>query len=186
MATPKHQRIGIWIIAAVMTIGTLFSFYAIILANDNQKIDQATQAKAQADYQKQMEAQVAQNAAASKALDGYSAETFDAASVTDLKVDILKQGDGAIAAANSKVNANYFGWTSDGKIFDSSNKNGTTTPIDFSLDQVIAGWTKGLTGVKAGSVVKLTIPAAQAYGDSPTSGQPAGPLMFIIDLKSVK
>jgi peptidylprolyl isomerase len=187
MATPTHQRIGIWIIAVVMIIGTIGSFAVIILANNNQKIDQAQQQKAYDDYMKQVKDQAAKNAAASKPLDGYSAEAFDPASVTELKVDTLIQGDGAAATATSTVNANYFGWTSDGKIFDSTNKNGTTTPIDFSLSQVIQGWTKGLTGVKAGSTVKLTIPTDMAYGATAAqSGQPAGPLMFIVELKSVK
>lgn len=187
MATPKHQRIGIWIIAVVMVVGTIGSFVVIVLANNNQRVDQANQQKALEEYQKQMKDAAAKNADASKPLDGYAAETFDPKAVTDLKVDTLKEGDGTPATASSTVNANYFGWTSDGKIFDSTNKNGTTTPIDFSLKQVIEGWTKGLTGVKAGSVVKLTIPEGMAYGPTAAeNGQPAGPLMFIVELKSVK
>ena len=187
MSTPKHQRIGIWIIAVVMIIGTIGSFAVIILSNQNQQADQKQQSKALADYQKQIKEQAAANAAASKPLDGYNAEAFDPSSITDLKVDTLVQGDGAVAAATSTVNANYFGWTSDGKIFDSSNKNGKVTPVDFSLGQVITGWTKGLTGVKAGSVVKITIPTDQAYGETAAdNGQPAGPLMFIVQLNTVK
>ncbi len=187
MSTPKHQRIGIWIIAIVMIIGTIGSFAVIILSNQNQQADQKVQNQQMADYQKQAKEQAAANAAVSKPLDGYNAEAFDASSVTDLKVDTLVQGDGAVANANSTVNANYFGWTADGKIFDSSNKSGKVTPIDFSLAQVIAGWTKGLTGVKAGSIVKLTIPTDQAYGATAAqSGQPSGPLMFIVQLNSVK
>lgn len=187
MATPKHQRIGIWIIAVVMVIGTIGSFVAIILANDNQKVDQAAQQKAIEDYQKQMKEAAEKNAAASKPLEGYSAESFDAAAVTELKVETLKEGDGQAATESSTVKANYFGWTSDGKIFDSTNKDGTVTPIDFSLTQVIEGWTKGLTGVKVGSTVKLSIPTSMAYGENAAqSGQPAGPLMFIVELKEVK
>lgn len=187
MATSKHQRIGIWIIAVIMLIGTVFSFFAIILQNSNQKVDYEQQQKAYEDYQKQMKDQQDQYVKTLKPLDGYTAEPFDAAAVTELKLDTIVSGEGKAATAKSTVKANYFGWTADGKMFDSTNKNGTTTPIDFSLEQVIEGWTKGLTGVKAGSVVKLTIPTAQAYGESAAqSGKPAGPLMFIIDLKEVK
>lgn len=187
MATPKHQRIGIWIIAIVMIIGTIGSFAVIVLANNNQKIDQSEQQKALEAYQKQMKDAAEKNAAASKPLEGYTAEAFDASAVTELKVETLKEGDGKPAEASSTVNANYFGWTSDGKIFDSTNKDGTVTPIDFSLSQVIQGWTKGLTGVKVGSVVKLMIPTDLAYGPSAAqSGQPAGPLAFIVELKEVK
>jgi peptidylprolyl isomerase len=180
MATQKSQRIGIWIIAVVMIIGTLGSFAVIVLGNQNQAKDQAAQA---ADYQRQL----AEAKKANKPLDGYAAEAFDPASVTELKTETLKEGDGATATADSTVVANYFGWTSDGAIFDSSNKNGTATPITFGLNQVIKGWSEGLTGVKAGSTVKLIIPADKAYGETDNgSGAPVGPLEFIVELKEVK
>lgn len=180
MATTKGQRIGIWVIAVVMAVGTIGSFFVVILANDNAKIDQQTQ---QDQYKKLVE----EMRKANKPLEGYEATPFDKASVTELKTEVLKEGDGAVVAADSTISANYFGWTSDGSIFDSTNKNGTTTPIDFSLAQVIKGWTQGLTGQKVGSVVKLTIPADLAYGDTDTgTGQPFGPLMFIVEIKEVK
>jgi FKBP-type peptidyl-prolyl cis-trans isomerase len=183
MATKKSQRIGIWVIAIVMFVGTIGSFAVIVLANKNQNADQSAQAQA-------LEAQKQQMAAAKKAnkpLDGYQAAAFDPATVTDLKVETLKEGDGVVATANSSVVANYFGWTSDGAIFDSSNKNGVATPISFGLNQVIKGWSEGLTGVKAGSTVKLTIPADKAYGSVDTgTGAPTGPLVFIVELKEVK
>ena len=122
-------------------------------------------------------------------LPGYEATAFDATSVTELKVEVLKQGDGAAANTDSKVTINYFGWTSDGKIFDSSNKGGTVSPLaDYPLTGFIKGWTEGLTGVKQGSVVKLTIPADKAYGatGSPPSIGPNQPLVFIVELTEVK
>jgi FKBP-type peptidyl-prolyl cis-trans isomerase len=191
MATSTAQRTGIWIIAIVLAIGTIAGFIAMILSPQNDAKDAAKQ---QADYQKmikqyqeQQKQSRAANAAASQPLDGYSAEPFDATSVTDLKVDTLVQGTGETVKSNSTITANYFGWTADGKIFDSSKKNGTTTPIDFGLDQVIKGWTEGLTGVKVGSTVKLTIPADKAYGATDDgSGNPVGPLQFIVEVKGVK
>lgn len=180
MATSNAQRIGIWIIAIVMAVGTIGSFFAIILANDNQKVDQQN-------AQKSYEEALAESRKANKPLDGYEAAAFDKSSVTELKVETLKQGDGPELQADSTIAANYFGWTADGNIFDSTNKDGTTTPIDFGLNQVIKGWTEGLTGVKVGSVVKLSIPADKAYGDTDTGmGQPTGPLMFIVEVKELK
>lgn len=130
----------------------------------------------------------AQTKAAAEPLEGYSAEPFDKAAVSELKVEELKPGEGTEATASSTVSANYFGWTSDGKIFDSSRKSGTTTPVDFPLNGVIAGWTEGLTGAKPGSVRKLTIPADKAYGEagSPPSIGANEPLVFIVEVKSVK
>jgi len=180
MSTTKSQRIGIWVIAIVMAIGTIGSFFVIILANDNEKIDQQKQ---QEEYQKLVD----EMRKANKPLDGYEATPFDKASVTELKSEVIKEGDGAEVKADSTINANYFGWTADGKIFDSTNKNGTTTPIDFNLGQVIKGWTEGLAGKKVGSVVKLTIPSDKAYGDTDSgTGQPTGPLMFIVEIKELK
>lgn len=187
MATKRSQQIGIWVIAVVMLIGTLGSFFVVVIANDNAAKDQATAQTQQEQYIEQMKQAAAKNAEASKPLDGYAAEPFDAAGVTELKVETLVQGEGKVAEESSTVTANYFGWTADGKIFDSTNKNGTVKPIDFSLKGVIAGWTKGLTGVAAGSTVKLTIPTAQAYGENAAqTGMPAGPLSFIVELKDVK
>lgn len=188
MATSKSQRIGIWIIAVVLALGTIGSFFIVILANNNSKIDQAEQEKT---YQQQLDEykkQMAEQQKANKPLDGFEAAPFDKASITELKVETLKQGDGAELKADSTITANYFGWQADGTIFDSTNKNGTVTPADFGLDQVIKGWTQGLTGVKVGSTVKLSIPADLAYGDTDTSGlgQPTGPLIFIVEVKAVK
>ncbi|HEX8390170.1 MAG TPA: FKBP-type peptidyl-prolyl cis-trans isomerase [Candidatus Saccharimonadales bacterium] len=181
MATSTGQRIGIWIIAIVMSVGTLGAFFLPILTSKNAEKDSA-------DQQKMMEELQRQQAASVEPLEGYQADPFDKASVTELKVEELKPGEGKEAKADSDVNVNYFGWTSDGKIFDSSRKSGATTPIDLNLGQVIPGWAEGMTGAKKGAVRKLTIPAAKAYGEQgqpPTIG-PNEPLTFIIEVKDVK
>ncbi len=184
MATSTAQRTGIWIIAIVLTIGTVAGFIAMILAPENEAKDAAAQ---QAEYEKLVKQSQEEQQKASEPLDGYNAESFDASSVKELKVDTLVQGEGEELKSDSTISANYFGWTSDGKIFDSSKKSGTVTPIEFSLAGVIPGWTEGLTGVKVGSVVKLTIPAEKAYGSTDDgSGRPVGPLQFIVDVKELK
>ena len=45
-------------------------------------------------------------------------------------------------AAWSKVTVDYTGWTTDGKMFDSSVVRGK--PMTLELDGVIAGWTEGV------------------------------------------
>jgi PBP1b-binding outer membrane lipoprotein LpoB len=52
MATPKSQRIGIWIIAIVMVVGTLGSFAVMVLASKNSTTDQAHIQQLSAQYQK--------------------------------------------------------------------------------------------------------------------------------------
>ncbi len=184
MATSTAQRAGIWVIAVVLTVGTIAGFVAMILAPQNEAADTANQ---QAEYQKALKEYQEQQAKANQPLNGYAAEAFDANAVTALKVDTLVEGTGQVLTADSKISANYFGWTSDGKIFDSTNKSGTTTPTEFSLGEVIKGWTEGLTGVKVGSTVKLTIPADKAYGATDNGdGRPVGPLQFIVEVKELK
>ena len=181
MGKVKENAKRVVILMAVA--GFIFSSAAltILAVMESNKTDNS--AKQQADLIKQLQEQNAPK----EPLPGYSAEAFDAAGVTNLKVETLKEGDGKAATAESSVNANYFGWTADGKIFDSTNKNGTVTPIDFSLTEVIPGWTEGLTGVKQGSTVKLTIPADKAYGaEDKGDGRPVGPLVFVIEVKEVK
>jgi FKBP-type peptidyl-prolyl cis-trans isomerase len=184
MATPKSQRIIIWVIAGVMAIGSVGTYFLIVLENDQAQKDQETQNALTKQLQDQ---QAAEDAKPKVALPGYEATAFDPAAVSSLNVETLVEGTGTVATADSTVTANYFGWTADGKIFDSTNKSGTVTPIDFPLNQVIKGWTQGLTGVKAGSTVRLSIPTDLAYGaDAAAQGKPAGPLVFIIQVTAVK
>jgi peptidylprolyl isomerase len=103
----------------------------------------------------------------------------------DLAVKVLTEGTGDVLKDTDTITANYTGWQwSDGKKFDSSYDKGT--PITTALNQVIPGWSKGLTGQKVGSKVLMVIPSSLAYGDSASSGQPAGPLVFVIDIQAKK
>jgi FKBP-type peptidyl-prolyl cis-trans isomerase len=193
MANKKAQQVGIWIIAIVLTVGTIGSFIVLILANDNSSKDAATTQQSEA---QQLAAQTAAakvqaqtNADNSIALDGYSAAPFDASSVTELTKNILVSGTGDEVQSTDSISASYFGWTSDGKIFDSSKKKDTNTdtPVTFALSQVITGWTNGLTGQRVGSTVELTIPADQAYGTTGSGIIPANaPLQFIVVIHSIQ
>lgn len=185
MGKTKENARRVVILLAVA--GFIFSSAAITILAVMESGKTDNSAQQQADLMKQIEEQQKATNAPKEPLAGFEAEPFDAASVTELKVDVLKEGEGKAATAESTVNANYFGWSADGVIFDSTNKGGTTAPIDFPLSGVITGWTEGLTGVKEGSTVKLTIPAEKAYGATDNGdGRPFGPLVFIVELKEVK
>ena len=73
-----------------------------------------------------------------------------------------------------------------GKEFDSSWSRGAQ-PATFPLNQVIPGWTQGLTGMKIGGRRLLVIPASLAYGDqSPTPAiQNGETLVFVVDVMSI-
>ncbi|WP_418276294.1 FKBP-type peptidyl-prolyl cis-trans isomerase [Isoptericola jiangsuensis] len=103
----------------------------------------------------------------------------------ELVAQTLIKGDGAEVTADQSVTAQYTGWTLDGEVFDSSWERGT--PAQFSLQQVIPGWTDGLSGQTVGSQVLLVIPADQAYGANPPEGssiEPDSPLIFVVDILS--
>ena len=75
------------------------------------------------------------------------------------------------------VSVNYTGWTTDGKMFDSSLKNGR--PATFPLNRVIAGWTEGVQLMVVGEKRRFWVPEALAY-----RGQrdPKGMLVFDVEL----
>jgi FKBP-type peptidyl-prolyl cis-trans isomerase len=187
MATPRSQRFGIWVIAIVLTLGTLGSFLVMALSVQNQAADQAQQQKEYDEYIEQQKLAAQLSADNSEALPGYEARTFDSDSVTNLSIEILSEGTGEVVKATDSISTSYFGWLSDGKIFDSSKKKGVDNkPTTFSLERVIPGWTEGLTGVKVGSIVRLTVPSDKAYGAQGSGIIAANsPLEFIVEIHSI-
>jgi FKBP-type peptidyl-prolyl cis-trans isomerase len=92
---------------------------------------------------------------------------------------VLKPGTGTRRpTARSRVRVHYSGWTTDGKMFDSSVTR--NEPISFGLDQVIPGWTEGLQLMIEGETRRLWIPEKLAYAGAP--GAPKGMLVFDVEL----
>jgi peptidylprolyl isomerase len=79
---------------------------------------------------------------------------------------------------NSEVTVHYTGWTTDGKMFDSSVARGE--PATFSLNGVIPGWTEGVQMMVVGEKRRFWIPAKLAYDGVP--GSPQGTLVFDVEL----
>ncbi|MDH3624447.1 MAG: FKBP-type peptidyl-prolyl cis-trans isomerase [Myxococcales bacterium] len=96
---------------------------------------------------------------------------------------VLEKGDGEQhPTATSTVTVNYSGWTTDGKMFDSSIVRGK--PATFGLNQVIPGWTEGLQLMVVGEKRRLWIPENLAYAGRP--GRPQGMLVFDVELLEIK
>jgi len=94
---------------------------------------------------------------------------------------VLQAGKGAEKPGpRDRVQVHYTGWTSDGKMFDSSVVRGE--PTSFGLNQVIKGWTEGLQLMTVGEKRRFWIPSELAYGNRP--GKPAGQLTFDVELLS--
>ena len=108
-----------------------------------------------------------------------SAETTS----TGLASKVLRSGDGTDhPAATDTVTVHYAGWTTDGKLFDSSYGRGQTS--SFPLNRVIAGWTEGLQLMVVGEKRRFWIPEELAYQGRP--GAPAGMLVFDVGLFDIK
>jgi peptidylprolyl isomerase len=80
--------------------------------------------------------------------------------------------------ADSIVKVHYTGWTTDGKMFDSSIARGT--PAVFKLREVVPGWTEGIPLMVEGETRRFWIPQKLAYRGEP--GKPAGMLVFDVEL----
>ena len=86
--------------------------------------------------------------------------------------------------AADTVKVHYSGWTTDGKMFDSSVTRGE--PAEFPLSGVIKGWTEGVQLMVVGEKRRFWIPEGLAYGPSvPGSGRPGGMLVFDIELLEI-
>lgn len=96
---------------------------------------------------------------------------------------VLRAGTGARKpAAFSTVTVHYTGWTTDGKMFDSSLLRGA--PTTFQLDDVIRGWTEGVQLMAEGERARFWIPENLAYKGQP--GAPRGMLVFDIELVKIE
>lgn len=111
----------------------------------------------------------------------------DGAQVTPsgLASRVLREGSGDVKpTATSTVNVHYSGWTTDGRMFDSSVARGE--PISFPLNGVIPGWTEGLQLMVVGEKRRFWIPAKLAYGENPGGGRPGGMLVFDVELLGIQ
>ena len=103
-----------------------------------------------------------------------------------LQYKVLRQGTGAVAGPNDKVEVKYEGRLINGTVFDSSY---TRTPqtTTFSPSQVIKGWTEALTIMPEGSMWELYIPYNLAYGERGAGADipPYSTLIFKVEVEKV-
>ncbi len=208
--TSPKQRIVIVLVALLMLCSTFALYAGIVLSyNDSSETSQTSDEKQArfeelyAEYQTKLDTQ------AKELSDAYFGEfsqyrsnvkSFNAAGVTELKVNDLKVGEGREITEMNDVNyaAYYIGWLSDETIFDSSfdDANNPTSLVQplIGSENMIQGWLEGISryeedgnhywdGMRIGGVREITIPAALAYGDQEQGTIPANsPLKFIIML----
>ena len=95
-----------------------------------------------------------------------------------LSIKVLQKGTGTRnPRPTDRVTVHYTGWTTDGKMFETSTRG---TPATFGVTEVITGWTEALQRMVEGEKVRVWIPENLAYAGAP--GSPAGMLVFEIEL----
>ncbi|HZX79562.1 MAG TPA: FKBP-type peptidyl-prolyl cis-trans isomerase [Lysobacter sp.] len=103
-----------------------------------------------------------------------------------LQYMVLRQGSGARPKATDRVRVNYHGRLLDGTVFDSSYENGRG-PAEFMLNQVIPGWTEGVSMMPVGAKYRFWIPSELAYGEKGAGAQigPNSTLVFDVELLAI-
>lgn len=116
-------------------------------------------------------------------LDYIAAEGLNATkSASGLYYVINNPGSATKPLTSSSVTVAYKGYFTDGSVFDESNAEGIT----FNLNQVIPGWTEGITYFGEGGSGVLLIPSRLGYGNSGRGSIPGGAvLVFDIAIRSI-
>jgi peptidylprolyl isomerase len=100
-----------------------------------------------------------------------------------LAYKVIRPGKGTRSPSPfSRVSVHYTGWTTDGRMFDSSVPSGQ--PRTMQLDEVIRGWSEGVPMMTEGERARFWIPENLAYqgrGDGPR-----GMLVFDIELVKIE
>ncbi len=121
--------------------------------------------------------------------------TGDAAVTELIKTDLV-EGSGPAIAAGQKASVHYTGWLyapeapdQKGKQFDSSRTRGQPFEFPVGARRVIAGWDRGVVGMKVGGERRLVIPASLGYGAGGAGGgliPPNATLVFDVELLGIK
>ena len=111
-----------------------------------------------------------------------AAPPADAAKTSSgLASKVLQAGTGdKRPGAQDMVTVHYTGWTTDGKMFDSSYARGK--PSTFGVGRVIKGWGEGVQLMVVGEKRRLWIPESLAYQGK---RDPRGMLVFDIELVDI-
>ena len=105
---------------------------------------------------------------------------------TGIRVWDVKEGTGDAVPKGATVTIHYTGWTTDGKVFDST-VQGDGQPVTFPLGSLIQGWQEAVPGMKIGGVRRMELPYQYAYGEAgmPPDIPRKATLIFEIEVKGI-
>ena len=108
---------------------------------------------------------------------------------SELEVTDLTVGDGEEATPGRTAVVHYVGVAfSSGEEFDASWNRGEPFAFPLGAGNVIAGWDRGVVGMRVGGRRQLVIPPHLAYGER-GAGRVIGPgetLIFVVDLLGLR
>ncbi len=188
MATRTSQRVGIWIIAVVMLVGTLGAFFLPILMSESQSKEAAEQQKLLEEYQKEMAKCPAGEVTEKKITPSpVPPEAPVLEDVPELRTVDLTVGDGAEVKAGDCVEILYHGTlASNGEAFTGGSNYESGVPYRSQTTGFVPGFAEGLVGMKVGGERQIQIPSAKAYGDKAAGEIPANAdLIFTIRLVGI-
>ena len=107
----------------------------------------------------------------------------------ELELTDITDGTGEEASAGQTAVVHYVGVAfSTGEEFDASWNRGEPFSFRLGAGNVIAGWDRGVQGMKVGGRRKLVIPPDLGYGERGAGGAiaPGETLIFVVDLLDLR
>lgn len=99
----------------------------------------------------------------------------------------LAPGSGDVARRGSDVGVYYTGWLADGTMFEATQPPEAAVRFRLGSGEVIAGWERGIVGMRVGGRRQLVIPPSLGYGAKGAgSVPPHAVLVFTIELLDVR
>lgn len=192
VSTSSTQRVVIWVIAIVMAVGTLGSFFIFMLPGAQTPVKSQAQIdyeKQMAEYKKQMEAcpDTATKPTAKVDPAPTPPEIAPVESISELRTEDVTVGEGQEVKSGDCVELFFHGvLAKDAKAFQGGDNYATATPYRSLTSGFVPGFSKGLEGIKVGGERKIFIPAAQGYGGAAQGEIPANSdLIFAVKVTGI-
>ncbi len=124
-----------------------------------------------------------------------SASSSESATITELQIIDVVEGDGETASAGQMVTVHYTGWLYEpgapenkGGKFDSSRDRNEPFAFPLGKGRVIQGWDQGFAGMQIGGQRVLIIPPHMGYGERGAGAAipPNATLMFEVELLDIQ
>lgn len=188
MATPTSQRVGIWVIVIAIAIGTVGTYFALVLGNNNDAKEQEEYSKALADYQKEQDKCPTGEVSDLKqdpAPVAPTSQTYE--DIPELKTEDIAVGTGAEVKAGDCVVIFYHGTLAvNGKSFTGGDNYSSGIPYRALTTGFVPGFAQGLVGMKEGGERRILIPSDLGYKDQAQGEIPANSdLIFVVKLVSI-